>query len=108
MRAPRFIAITAMSLACGIAFQNAAQSQENRGSLQQQLACTPDVLSLCGDQIPDTNRIVACLRQNTSQLSDGCRAVFESNASVPQQAAPSQQPPPARRGDLQPRSDGRY
>jgi hypothetical protein len=107
MRAPRFVVIPAMSLACGIAFQNAAQSQEVRGSLQQQLACTPDVLSLCGDQIPDTNRIVACLRQNTAQLSDGCRAVFESNASAPQQAAP-QPPPPVRRGDLQRRSDGRY
>jgi hypothetical protein len=106
MRAPRFIVIPAMSLACGVAFQNAAQSQDYRGSLQQQLACTGDVLSLCGDQIPDTNRIVACLRQNTPQLSDGCRAVFESNASVPQQAAP-QPPPPGRRGDLQRRSDGR-
>lgn len=107
MRAPRFVVIPAMSLACGIAFQNAAQSQEARGSLQQQLACTPDVLSLCGDQIPDTNRIVACLRQNTPQLSDACRAVFESNASAPQQAVP-QQPSPVRRGDLQRRSDGRY
>jgi hypothetical protein len=101
-----------MSLACSIAFQTAAHSQEARGTLQQQLACTPDVLSLCGDQIPDTNRIVACLRQNTPQLSDGCRAVFESNASVPQQAAPQQlspqAPSPVRRGDLQRRSDGRY
>jgi hypothetical protein len=107
MRAPRFVVIPAMSLACGIAFQNAAQSQEYRGTFQQQLACTGDVLSLCGDQIPDTNRIVACLRQNTPQLSDGCRAVFESNASVPQQATPPQPPSPARRGDLQRRSDGR-
>jgi hypothetical protein len=110
MRAPRFVVIPAMSLACGIAFQNVAQSQEYRGSLQQQLACTPDVLSLCGDQIPDTNRIVACLRQNTPQLSDGCRAVFEANASVPQQAAPQQpapqQPPPVRRGER--RAGDRY
>ena len=107
MRATRIVITLAASLACGVALQSAAQSQEYRGSLQQQLACTPDVLSLCGDQIPETNRIVACLRQNTPQLSDGCRAVFESNASVPQQAAPPQQPP-ARRGDLQRRSDGRY
>src|SRR5712671_250627 len=85
MRASRFIVIPVMSLSCGIAMQHAALAQEYRGSLQQQLACTPDVLSLCGDQIPDTNRIVACLRQNTPQLSDGCRAVFGSNASVPQQ-----------------------
>jgi hypothetical protein len=109
MRAPRFVVIPAMSLACGIAMQQAAQSQEYRGTFEQQLACTGDVLSLCGDQIPDTNRIVACLRQNTPQLSDGCRAVFESNASVPQQqqAAP-QQLSPARRGDLQRRSADRY
>jgi hypothetical protein len=105
MRAPRFVMIPVMSLACGLAMQHAAQSQEYRGSFQQQLACTPDVLSLCGDQIPDTNRIVACLRQNTPRLSDGCRAVFESNASVPQEASP--QPAPGRRGDLQRRSDGR-
>jgi hypothetical protein len=107
MRAPRFVVITVMSLTCGIAFQNAAQSQEYRGTFEQQLACTGDVLSLCGDQIPDTNRIVACLRQNTLQLSGGCRAVFESNASVSQQASP-QQPPPVRRGDPQRRSADRY
>jgi hypothetical protein len=95
-----------MSLACGIALQQAALAQEYRGTLQQQLACTPDVFRLCGEQIPDTNRIVACLRENTPQLSDDCRAVFESNASVPQQASP-QQPSPVRRGDLQRRSDGR-
>src|SRR4051794_7196157 len=103
MRAARFVAIPAMSLVCGVAVQNAAQSEEYRGTLQQQLACTPDVLSLCGDQIPDTNRIVACLRQNTPQLSEGCRAVFESNASVPQQAAPNP-PSPVRRGEPQRRA----
>ncbi|HXO71991.1 MAG TPA: hypothetical protein VN838_23770 [Bradyrhizobium sp.] len=108
MRAPRFVVIPVMSLACGIAMQQAAQSQEYRGTFQQQLACTGDVLSLCGDQIPDTNRIVACLRQNTPQLSDGCRAVFESNASLPQQQAAPQQLSPARRGDPQRRSADRY
>src|ERR1700760_1567044 len=106
MRAPRFVVIPVMSLICGIATENAAQAQEYRGTFQQQLACTGDVLSLCGDQIPDTNRIVACLRQNTPQLSDGCRAVFESNASAPPQAARQPQSP-ARRGHLQRRSDGR-
>jgi hypothetical protein len=99
MRATQIAIPLAMSLACGIATQQAAWSQEYRGTLQQQLACTPDVFRLCGEQIPDSMRIAACLRQNTPQLSDGCRAVFESNASVPQQAAP------VRRGDLQRRSD---
>jgi hypothetical protein len=108
MRAFRFVVIPVMSVTCGIAMQNAAQSQEYRGTFEQQLACTGDVLSLCGDQIPDTNRIVACLRQNTPQLSNGCRAVFESNASVSQQVSP-QQPAPVRRGDPQQRrSADRY
>jgi hypothetical protein len=99
MRAIRIALTLAAPLACGIAMQHTAHAQEYRGTLQQQLACTPDVFRLCGEQIPDSNRIVACLRQNTPQLSDGCRAVFESNASVPQQ------PAPVRRGDLQRRSD---
>jgi len=54
MRATRIALILAMSSACGIAMQQAAMAQEYRGTLQQQLACTADVLSLCGDQIPDT------------------------------------------------------
>jgi len=76
-----------------------ASSQEYRGTWEQQMACTPDVWHLCGDQIPDVSRIVACLRQNTPQLSSNCRAVFESSAEqqqanrappqrVPQQIAP--------------------
>ena len=107
MRATRIAITLAMSSAFGIAVQPAAHSQEYRGTLEQQLACTPDVFRLCGDQIPDTNRIVACLRQNTPQLSDGCRGVFESNASVPQQAAPQQQSQ-IRRGDLPRRAGERY
>jgi hypothetical protein len=91
----------AMSLATaivgGIAVQNPAFAEEYRGTLAQQLACTPDVFRLCGDQIPDTNRIVACLRQNTAQLSSDCRSVFESNASASPESAP-------RRGNDRPRS----
>jgi len=52
------------------------------------MACTPDVFRLCGAAMPDVNRIVACLRQNTPQLSNPCRAVFDSSASVPQSVGP--------------------
>ena len=48
------------------------------------MACTPDVWRLCSDQVPDVGRIVACLRQNTPQLSNNCRAVFETNAEQQQ------------------------
>ena len=66
-----------------ILVQGAVSAQEYRGTSEQQMACTPDVFRLCGAQIPDVNRIVACLRQNTVLLSGPCRAVFESNNSVP-------------------------
>ena len=77
-----------VSITAGIAIQNPASAEEYRGTLEQQMACTPDVWRLCSDQIPDVNRITACLRENTPQLSGGCRAVFESNASAPEAPAP--------------------
>ena len=61
-----------------------ASAQENRGTWEQQMACTPDVWRLCGDAVPDVSRIVACLRQNTPQLSSNCRAVFETSAEQQQ------------------------
>jgi hypothetical protein len=97
MRAYKIFLSLAMSVAGGIAIQDPAFSEENRGTMEQQLACTPDVFRLCGEHIPDSNRIVACLRQNTSQLSGPCRSVFESNASV--------QPVPRHRNDRPKYSD---
>lgn len=67
-------------LAGGIAA--AAHAEEYRGTFAQRMACTPDVFRLCGSEIPDTGRIVACLRQNQTQLGAPCRGVFESNAEA--------------------------
>lgn len=96
MRAERMALSVALAIG-GIAAQGAAFAQEYRGTMEQQMAWTPDVWRLCSDQIPDTNRIVACLQQNTPQLSSACRAVFQSNNQAqPQQPAPRNRatPPP--------------
>jgi hypothetical protein len=82
----------------GIVAQSAAFAEEYRGTLEQQMACTPDVWRLCSDQIPDVSRITACLQQNTPQLSSGCRAVFQSNNQMP-----AQQPVPRNRAAPAPR-----
>jgi hypothetical protein len=74
-----------------------ATAEENRGTFEQQMACTPDVFRLCGAAIPDTNRIVACLRSNTLVLSAPCRAVFESSDSAPTPPPQSPPQPPASR-----------
>src|SRR5438093_6204777 len=101
MQTQRIVLGLAVAIA-GIGTVAPASSQEYRGTWEQQMACTPDVWRLCGDQIPDVSRIVACLRQNTPQLSSNCRAVFESQADaqpVPrgQQYAPREQYAPRAR-----------
>ena len=93
MRTQRIVLSLAVAIGGGLAGHQPAFSQEYRGTWEQQMACTPDVWRLCSDQVPDVSRIVACLRQNTPQLSNNCRAVFESNASAQQQPAPRLQPP---------------
>ncbi|MCG2627936.1 hypothetical protein L6654_14980 [Bradyrhizobium sp. WYCCWR 13023] len=98
MRTERIALGVALAIG-GIVAQSAAFAEEYRGTMEQQMACTPDVWRLCSDQIPDVSRITACLRQNTPQLSSGCRAVFESNNQMPpQQQVPRNRaaPPPTR------------
>jgi hypothetical protein len=97
MRIERIVLSLALSIGGIVA--SAAYAGEYRGTWEQQMACTPDVWRLCSGQIPDVERIVACLRQNTPQLSDGCRAVFASNNQVP----PQQQQPAPRGRTAQPR-----
>src|SRR6266478_4177079 len=104
MKMQRIVLSLLVSIGGGMAAQSQAFSEEYRGTWEQQMACTPDVWRLCGDQIPDVNRIVTCLRRNTPQLSNNCRAVFESNAEqqrgnrgsmqrVPQQTTPRSRAP---------------
>ncbi|MBR1266314.1 hypothetical protein JQ629_02210 [Bradyrhizobium sp. AUGA SZCCT0222] len=87
--APRIGLSLALAIGSVGALQSTAFAQEYRGTWEQQMACTPDVWRLCSDQVPDVSRIVTCLRQNTPQLSNNCRAVFESQANA-------QQPPAGR------------
>src|SRR5262249_969318 len=72
----------------------AVLADEYHGTMEQQMACTPDVWRLCSDQIPDTDRIVACLRRNTPRLSEDCRAVFASRDSSNQPPSRGRRPPP--------------
>ena len=83
MHTRRIVLALALPLG-GMLVPLAASGQEYRGTYEQRMACTPDVWRLCSSEIPDVGRITACLRQNTPDLSDGCRAVFEARNSVPQ------------------------
>ena len=39
-------------------------------------ACTPDVMRICLNAIPDASRVTQCLMQNKPQLSPACTSVF--------------------------------
>jgi hypothetical protein len=43
---------------------------------EQQQACSGDAMQLCGEYVPDVDRITACMVSKKSQLSPGCRAYF--------------------------------
>jgi hypothetical protein len=43
---------------------------------EQQQACSGDAFRLCSSEIPDVDRITACMIRNKTQLSPECRAQF--------------------------------
>jgi hypothetical protein len=45
---------------------------------EQQQMCSGDAMRLCGEYIPDVDRITACMIRKYSQLSEGCQAVFDA------------------------------
>jgi hypothetical protein len=52
---------------------------------EQQQACTPDAMRLCGEFVPNVDAITACMIQRKAQLSPECRAFFRPG---PEAAAP--------------------
>ncbi len=79
-----------------------------QGTEQQREACTPDAFRLCGQFIPDADKVEACLRSAGPRLSPACRVVFNSppvnqpqagiRERLPRDRAPLP-PPPAENDD---------
>ncbi len=59
---------------------------------EQQQACTGDAFRLCGDAIPDVDRVTACMIRNRSLLSPGCRVYFRSPEPVAAPAVVARRP----------------
>ena len=54
---------------------------------EQEQACTSDAFRLCSSEIPDVDRVTACMVRNKSQLSPPCRAQFRSGPEPEEIAA---------------------
>jgi hypothetical protein len=50
---------------------------------EQQQLCTGDAMRLCSSEIPDVDRVTACMIAKQSQLSDGCKSVFRKMDMAP-------------------------
>lgn len=47
----------------------------------QQAACSDDAFRLCGSEIPDVDRVTACMVRKQDQLSAGCKVYFRATES---------------------------
>lgn len=53
----------------------------------EEAACSGDAFRLCSSEIPDVDRITACMDRNRAQLSPGCRVYFRPSAGEAVSAA---------------------
>jgi hypothetical protein len=60
---------------------------------EQEQACTSDAFRLCSSEIPDVDRVTACMVARKSQLSPPCRAQFRPDPEpVQARTAPAGKP----------------
>ena len=70
------VAATAFFVRPGLAFSSEAQQM-----------CTGDALRLCGHEVPNVQRITACMVKQRANLSPGCRAVMDREHAARRRAA---------------------
>jgi hypothetical protein len=68
--------IVASGFTVSLAASGPTPALAEQGTEQQREACTPDVFRLCGQFIPDGERIATCLRNSGPRLSPACYTVF--------------------------------
>ena len=54
---------------------------------EEQQACQPDAFRLCGSEIPDVDRVTACMIAKKAQLSPQCRQFFRAGPEGDEAAA---------------------
>lgn len=54
---------------------------------EEQQACQPDAFRLCNSEIPDVDRVTACMIAKKSQLSPQCRQFFRAGPEPDEAAA---------------------
>jgi hypothetical protein len=81
-----------------LAFMPALATAE---TAEERQACMNDAFTVCGEYIPDRDRVAACLARNVDSISAACRTVMlryqepaaATNASRPAKAAKGRNAP---------------
>ena len=82
IRIPQRNLLPIMGLAalCGLAAMLAPSPGAAQGTPEQRAACEGDAMRLCGEFVPDVQRIKSCMHLKRRYLSPRCRAVFIGGA----------------------------
>ena len=70
----RVVVAGLLGLAAAAAVSPTAQALDV--TAEQRSACMGDAFRLCSSEIPDVDRVLACMRVHKASLSDHCRAVL--------------------------------
>jgi hypothetical protein len=62
------------------------------GTESERAACAPDVFRLCSSEIPNIDRIIACMKAKRASLSTPCKLVFDKE--LPGDTAQNSHPVP--------------
>ena len=71
-------AVAAIAVASGPATVFASDAQQ---------MCSGDAMRLCGHEIPNIQRITACMHKQRANVSPGCRAVMDRDNGARRRAA---------------------
>ena len=93
----RYSNISRAKLVIATAFMLGMATTASRAyTLEEQQRCMGDAMRLCSAEIPDVGRITTCMERQRDSLSEGCKAVFETDTPAAANEAPADEPPAAK------------
>ena len=88
-RFERSIPAAVSALAFGVALAVLVQPGSSLAyTPEQQQACSPDAMRLCGEFVPNVDAITACMIQRKAQLSPECKVFFRQGPEPGEAPAP--------------------
>ena len=76
-----------IKIALALVFLTIVPATASAQSQEDQNACMNDAFNVCGNAIPDRDRVAACLRRNIKRISPACRAVMTRHHGKPSRRA---------------------